>query len=310
MQKPRLVAIDMDGTLLGSDGRVSARNLQALADAENAGIEIVIATGRRHSYAMKVLRDVQLHAQSALVSSNGTVIRTVGSGLLHRQHMQTSTARWLCEHVAEFRKTMVITFDLVGMDGEDTRGSLVVEAVDDLHASIGRWMQANEPYIEQVRLLEDALAGDPPIQMMLCGSIPRMRAAEALLLEHPRILPVGSTAETVDAEVTLHRTEYPDRDLCILDILPAGVSKASALRHLAELRGFGMEDVLAIGDNWNDVPMLQAAGSAVLMSNAPGDLKQMAAERGWTIGPSNDEDGVAVSLEAILELSQAAAISA
>ena len=159
MKKPRLAAIDMDGTLLGSNGRVSERNLAALRRAEEAGIEVVIATGRRHSYALRVLRELGLNPANALVSSNGTVIRTVGSELMHRHHMETSTARWLCEHVAEFRKTMVITFDLVDSHGEDRRGSLVVESLEDLHASIGRWMDANEPYIAQVDFLEEALGG-------------------------------------------------------------------------------------------------------------------------------------------------------
>ena len=304
MRKPRLAAIDMDGTLLGSNGRVSERNLAALRRAEEAGIEVVIATGRRHSYALRVLRELGLNPANALVSSNGTVIRTVGSELMHRQHMETSTARWVCEHVAEFRSTMVITFDMVDSDGEDRRGALVVESMDDLHASIGRWMDANEPYIAQVNLLEDALEGAAPIQMMLCGTVSRMAEAEARLLEHPRIFFGDDGAKSAEAEVTLHRTAYPDRDLCILDILPAQVSKASALRHLAELRGLGMEDVLAIGDNWNDLPMLEAAGSAVLMSNAPEDLKRLAEKRGWAIGPSNDQDGVAEALEAVMELTE------
>ncbi len=303
MKKPRLVAIDMDGTLLGSDGQVSARNLQAMRDAEAAGIEVVIATGRRHSYALRVLRDLDLTASNAVVSSNGTVIRTVGSELLHRRHLPASTARWLCEHVRDFRNSMVITFDLVGSDGEDRRGALVVEELEDLHASIGRWMEVNAPYIAHVRPLEDALDGEAPIQMMLCGGVQRMREAEALLREHPGVQNGDALPENPAAEVTLHRTEYPDRDLCILDILPANVSKASALQHLCELRGFGMEDVMAIGDNWNDLPMLEATGSPVLMSNAPADLVELAQTRGWAIAPSNEHDGVAETLEAVLQLS-------
>ena len=296
----KLIALDMDGTLLGSNGRVSERNAAALRAAEAAGIEVVIATGRRHCYAMHILRDLKLHHANALVSSNGTVIRTIGSELVHRSHMPLSTARWLCKHVADFRNTLVLTFDNVGSDGEDTRGALVVENPAELHGSIGRWMLVNEPYIAHVGSLEEALDGDPPIQMMLCGPVARMREAEALLLQHPRVTPVGSEATIPDAEVALHRTEYPERDLCILDILPAGCSKASALLHLAELRGISMQEVLAIGDNWNDVPMLEAAGQAVLMSNAPEDLKQIAHARGWALGLSNDEDGVAVAIEAVL----------
>lgn len=296
---PRLIAIDLDGTLLNSDGRVSQRNLSALRLAEAAGSEIVIATGRRHCYAMRVLRDLHLHANSAVVSSNGTVIRTIDSRLLHRTHLSTDTARWLCDHLAGFRNTLVMTFDTVGPSGEDSRGALVCEHLDDLHASIGRWMASNEPYIQRVDHLEDALHGDPPIQMMLCGSVSRMAEAEHRLLEHPLVTAVGS-AEQPGAEVSLHRTIYPEKDLSLVDILPAGTSKASALQHLAELRGIPTSSILAIGDNWNDVPMLRLAGQAVLMSNAPADLKLLAKKSGWQVAGSNDADGVALAIEAAL----------
>jgi hydroxymethylpyrimidine pyrophosphatase-like HAD family hydrolase len=99
----------------------------------------------------------------------------------------------------------------------------------------------------------------------------------------------------------LHRTEYVERDLSIVDILPAGCSKGSALVRLAALRGVRMEEMLAIGDNWNDVSMLEAAGRAVLMQNAPEDLKEGAESRGWSMGGRHDEDGVAVTIEAVLD---------
>jgi hydroxymethylpyrimidine pyrophosphatase-like HAD family hydrolase len=297
---PRLIAIDMDGTLLNSDSRVSPRNLAALKLAASSGVEVVIATGRRHCYAMRVLRPLHLDAESALVSSNGTVIRTIGSELLHRTYLPLETAHWLCRHLGEFRNTLVLTFDRVTPDGEDTRGALVCEHLDDLHASIGRWMTSNEPYIQQVARLEDALHNDAPIQAMLCGPVQRMAAAEARLLEDHRVTAVGEP-ERPGATITLHRTIYPDKDLCIVDILPAGCSKASALRHLTHLRGLSMRDVLAIGDNWNDLPMLQHAGRAVLMANAPAELHTLARRHGWTIAPTNDEHGVAVAIESALE---------
>jgi HAD superfamily hydrolase (TIGR01484 family) len=289
---PRLLAIDLDGTLLNSEGQVSPRNLAALRLAESAGAEIVIATGRRHCYAMRVLRALNLHPGSALVSSNGTVIRTLDSQLLHRAHLPLETARWLCNHLEDFRNTLVLTFDRVGPDGEDSRGALVLEArdaqFDELHRSIGRWMASNEPYIAHVARLQDALHADAPIQMMLCGTIARMAEAETHLLQHP--------ASSV-SEITLHRTIYPDRDLSMVDILPSGSSKASALEFLAQRHGIALADILAIGDNWNDVPMLQLAGHAVLMFNAPADLKALAHQSGWTLAPSNDKDGVAAVIE-------------
>ena len=319
---PRLIAIDLDGTLLNSSGHVSPRNLVALKLAESFGIEVVISTGRRHSFAMRVLRDLNLRHTSAVVSSNGTVVRTIGSELIHCTHLPLSTARWLCSHLNDYRNTLVLTFDLTGPDGDDSRGALIVQHLDELHSSIGRWMRANQPYIQHVTRIEDALqpGANPPIQMMLCGPIDRMRQAEALLSQHPLVTPVGEhetpqaeallnqhplvtpvgDPESPQAEVALHRTTYPETDLTLLDILPAGCSKASALEHLAKLRGITSADILAIGDNWNDVAMLRLAGHAALMSNAPDDLKALASASGWIVVPSNDEDGVAVAIESVL----------
>ena len=300
----------MDGTLLNDEGRVSARNLAALQAAHAAGIEVVVATGRRHSYAMHVLRALELPHTCTLVSSNGTVTRTFGSGtvaaqLIARNHMPHKTALWLCGHIDEFRNALVFTFDRVGSDGDDVRGALVVEHLDELNASIGRWMAANEPYIAHVIPIESALdAGltDAPIQAMLCGTIERMRRAEARLLEHPGVMAVGHTTPVVEPhhQIALHRTEYPGRDLSILDILPAGCSKGAALLSFAASRELEAAQILAIGDNWNDVPMLEIAGSAVVMANAPDDLKVLARARGWRIGRSNNEDGVAEAIESAL----------
>ena len=346
-----MIAIDMDGTLLGDDGRVSPRNLAALRAAQAAGIEVIIATGRRHSYAMHVLRPLGLEPASVLISSNGTVTRTFGfaapggelipSQLIARTYLPRAAALWLCSHIDEFRNALVLTFDRVGPDGDDTRGALVVEHLDELNASIGRWMAANEPYIAHVKPIEGALNGsdsDAPIQAMLCGTVDRMRRAEARLLEHPGITasghPSGRSGATMNGPgttgpkssgapsfpassetgsrytnpgvtepevlITLHRTEYPGRDLSILDILPAGCSKGAALLSLAATQGLVPMQILAIGDNWNDVSMLEAAGSAVLMDNAPEDLKALARTRGWRLGNSNSADGVADAIEAAL----------
>ncbi|MGP8259679.1 MAG: HAD-IIB family hydrolase [Acidobacteriaceae bacterium] len=315
----RLIAIDLDGTLLGDDGRVSPRNLAALYAAQARGIQLVVATGRRHSFAMRALRLLGLHPDSILISSNGTVTRTVGacatswrqgrcseeaipSRLLARTHLPHATAVWLCAHVAEFRNAFVLTFDRTQPDGEDSRGALVVERLDHLTASISRWMAANEPYLSQVMPIEDALAdpSDPPIQAMLCGTLERMARAEARLLEHPGVAVSGQASESAPHQLTLHRTEYPARDLSILDILPAGCSKGAALMTLAHARGIDAAEMLAIGDNWNDVSMLEAAGRAVLMDNASEELKAIARSRGWSIVRSNHDDGVADAIEGAL----------
>ena len=323
-----MLAVDMDGTLLGGDGQVSPRNLAALKAAERAGVEVVVATGRRHSYAMRQLRGLGLREENALISSNGAVTRTLGAQLLERTLLPRETAEWLCGHLGVYRSSLLLTFDRVKPDGDDSRGALVVEALEELNASIGRWMAANEPYLEKVVPIERALENEGLIQMMLTGPIERMRAAEALLLASPKVQAVGLTPlrkgevrdlqrgveagepagrmqavpqAATQSEAALHRTEYPERDLSIVDILPAGCSKGLALMQLAEDRGVKAEEIVAIGDNWNDVSMLEAAGRAVLMGNAPEDLKEVGRGRGWLMGKRNDEDGVADVVGMVLD---------
>jgi HAD superfamily hydrolase (TIGR01484 family) len=311
----RMIAVDMDGTLLGSNGRVSAENLAALRAAEAAGIEVVVATGRRHCYAMRILRELGLGAENALVSSNGTVTRTVGTGvdgtrLIERTLMTRETALWVCGQLSEFRNALVITFDRVQADGEDARGALVVEELEELHGSIGRWMEANAAYIEHVRPIEAALErdGEAPIQMMLCGTIERMRRAEARLVENPRVFaPAVSPAERMaEAEIMLSRTEYAEKDLSLLDILPAGCSKGMALLRLAAARGIQPAEMMGIGDNWNDLSMLEVVGRPVLMENAPEELKSLARERGWRVGGHHDQHGVAAAIGEMLTAAGAA----
>ncbi len=294
----RVIALDLDGTLLSHDGRCGPANVSALRAAEAAGVAVVIATGRRHMYALKVLGDLGLAQDTVLVSSNGAVVRTFGSALVERNLMEIETARWLCGLLGEFRNALVLTFDRTSPWGEDERGALVVEELAFLHDSIGKWMEANAPYIEHVVPIERALNGVAPIQMMLCGTVERMRRAEALMLESPLVHAVGATG--VGGLISLNRTEYPERDLSIVDILPAGCSKGAAVLRLAARRGIAAADVMAIGDNWNDLSMLQVAGWPVLMGNAPADLLAVAADRGWRVAPACCDEGVAeVVLEAL-----------
>ena len=291
--------MDLDGTLLGPSGQVSERNLQAMRAAEAAGIRIVVATGRRHTYAMKLLRELGLSDSSTLVSSNGTVTSTLDSSLLSRAQLSRSASEWVCGRLSEFRDALVMTFDRVGPDGEEVRGSLVVEDLRTVKASIERWVAANETSIMEVRPIERALEAAEPIQMMLCGSLDRMHRAEARLLEDSRVLGVGE-AMRPGVDVVLNRTSYPERDLCILDILPYGCSKGMALLRLASQWALPPEAIMAIGDNWNDVSMFEVAGWPVLMGNAMEELKEMAATKFWNITERNDEDGVAIAIEGVL----------
>lgn len=279
-----LVAIDVDGTLLPTFGQaLTARTARALKAAQQAGITVAIATGRRVAYTAPLLQGLDLRADMPLIASNGAVIRTLGGEPIDRSHMPARVARGLCGLLRPFG-ALVFTFDKPG------RGELVLENLGQAEGRISLWIEANRNAIEVVHPLEDALYdGEDPIQGMVAGNLNRMRDAEAAL----RASPWGAACDCI-------RTEYPARDLCILDLLPHGVSKGWALQRLAGRLGFGPRETMAIGDNWNDVDMLEWAGQSVVMGNAAAALRALAKTRGWKQAPANDHDGVAVVLEAAI----------
>lgn len=277
----RLIAIDIDGTLLDSQSQISPANLDALQRAHSAGVEIVLVTGRRHKFALPVAQ--LLGFDVWIISSNGAVTRSALGESFHRDLMPRATAVKICRHMRDFRDHMVITFDREGM------GAIVCENHEHLYGVIQRWMEKNAPYIEYVSPIEKALLEDP-IQTMFCGPVEMMQRAQQQLL----------TAEFAD-EVTVLRTQYDHRDLTIVDILNAGCSKGHAVERWAAYRGISRDEVMAIGDNYNDIEMLAYAGHPVIMGNASDELKQ----NGWTVTLHNDESGVAAAIEQVLDANAA-----
>jgi Cof subfamily protein (haloacid dehalogenase superfamily) len=269
----RLLATDIDGTLLNPQFQISEGDMEALHRAHAAGIEIVLVTGRRHTFALPIAR--QLGFDLWLISSNGAVTRSLSGETFHRDLMAAETCRQICNAMQEFRGNLVLTFD------RETKGAIVLEKLDELGASIRRWIEKNMEFIEFVIPVQDALTNDP-IQAMFCGTMERMSAALRALEN------VG-----LDGKITVLRTEYPARDLSMIDILNAGCSKGHALERWARHRGYRRDEVMAVGDNHNDVEMLEFAGHPVIMGNACEELRG----RGWLVTRGNDACGVAAAVE-------------
>lgn len=271
----RLIAIDIDGTLLDPTFQITEANLAALQRAHHGGIEIVLVTGRRHTFALPVAET--LGFEVSLISSNGAVTKSSSGDLFHRDLLPAATARAICEYMREYRDCLVLTFDIIG------RGEVVLEQTVS-HPSIQRWMEKNAEYIDRVVPIERSLSTDP-VQAMFCGGVARMRRAENRLVD-------------AGFPVTLLKTQYVARDLCILDILNQGCSKGHALERWTRHRGFERGQVMAIGDNYNDIEMLEFAGVPVIMGNASDDLKQ----NGWHVTLANDQSGVAAAVEQLLRI--------
>ncbi|HST11677.1 MAG TPA: HAD-IIB family hydrolase, partial [Terriglobales bacterium] len=236
----QLLALDIDGTLLNSQFQISDADLSALGRAHDAGIEVALVTGRRHDFALPIAQ--QLGFDLWLISSNGAITRSLSGETFYRDLLPSQVCRELCGAMLDFRGNTVLTFD------KRAKGSIVLEHMDELENSIRRWLEKNLEYIDFVIPIENALVTDP-VQAMFCGPIARMHEALAAL-ENCRLAD----------QITVLRTEYPARDLSIVDILNRNCSKGHALERWAGFRGLTRDRVMAIGDNYNDVEMLAFAG--------------------------------------------------
>jgi Cof subfamily protein (haloacid dehalogenase superfamily) len=272
----RLIAIDIDGTLLDSHGTIPPENAAALARASAAGAEIVLATGRRFDFARPIFEQLVpcLDAELTLILSNGAVVKRHDGETLVRHLLSREIARGVLAAVPEHRATAAVLFDRV------REGQIVYEAIDWAHPLHGRFFEMNRPFLAEVSPLEDALTEDP-LQVMFTGGCADMRR----LFDRLR--------EIDGAPYAVALTEYAFRDFSLVDVIKAGCSKGAALSEWAARRGIAAHDVMAIGDNLNDLQMLEFAGHPVLMGNAVPELKT----RGWPVTASNDAAGVARAIE-------------
>src|SRR6202140_3313053 len=270
----RLIAIDIDGTLLNPEFQISPTDLAALRRADAEGVEVILVTARRHTFALPIAQ--QLGFDLWLITSNGAITRSLSGETFHRDLLPEPTCRELVGRLRDFRGQTVLTFDSTGP------GTIVVARLDDLENSIQRWLEKNMEYIKFVVPIEDALTTDP-VQAMFCGPVEQMR----------RVL---QALESCAMPITVLRTEYPGRDLSIVDVLNAGCPKGHALERWAKHRGITPAQVMAIGDNYNDIEMLAFAGRPFIMGNASEELRT----RGWKLARSNAESGVAAAVEHVL----------
>jgi Cof subfamily protein (haloacid dehalogenase superfamily) len=258
--RPKVVACDLDGTLLRSDGTVDERTRHAIARVEAAGSLFVLCTARPTRW-MRPLGEALGHRGVAICANGGVVWD------LHTESV-----------VEAFPLEPAITRDVVALLKAALPGSAwAVERTtgfgrEPRYAS--RWPVPEDTITDSV----EALISEPAVKVMLRHD---HLLADALL-ERAREV-VGHLAELT----------HSNSNDGLLEISAAGVSKASTLARLCGERGIGPEDVIAFGDMPNDVPMLRWAGRAVAVANAHPDVLEAAHTR----TASNDEAGVAIVLE-------------
>jgi len=266
----KLIGIDVDGTLLDSGGRFPQANRDAIHAAVEAGVHVALVTGRSYPFARPVADG--LPANLTLIVSNGAVERGMDGSTRARRLLDKNVARTVLDANAGHRAATALVFD------RDVHGQIVFETMDWSHPGRKGYWARNKSYIARSVPLEDALTEDP-IQVMFNGGYADMR-----------VLADEIRAQAHDVNVSL--TEYVHRDFSLVDVTSPVATKGHALESCARSLGLVREQVMAIGDNFNDLEMLEFAGTPVVMANAVEPLKT----RGFHETGGQDEAGVAQAI--------------
>ena len=266
----RLIGIDIDGTLLDSRGQMPAANREAIHEAVAAGVHVALVTGRSYPFARPVADP--LPPAVTLIVSNGAIERAMDGGTLARRLLDRRVAHAVLDVTRPYRDAAALIFD------RDAERQVVFETMDWEQPNRKGYWSRNQSLIDRAVPLELALTEDP-IQVMFNGGVLQMRAlAEAL----------GTAAR----EYAVSLTEYEHRDFSLIDVTSPQATKGRALAWRAEQLGLSRDEVMAVGDNFNDLEMLEFAGTPVVMGNAVAPLR----ERGWHVTAGQDEAGLAQAI--------------
>ena len=263
----RLIGLDVDGTLLDSRGHLPSSNRDANFEAVASGIHVALVTGRSYPFARPVAHT--LPESITLIVSSGAVERTMDGSVLARRLLDRRVAIDVLEATRPHRDHAALIFD------RDETNQIVFETMDWEHPGRKAYWLRNQHLIGQTVPLEAALTEDP-VEVMFNGGADAMRGLTEALRREAR-------------EFAVSLTEYVHRDFSLVDVTAPTATKGHALAWRAEQLGLRREEVMAVGDNFNDLEMLEYAGTPVVMANAVEGLKRS----GWQVTRHQDDAGLA-----------------
>jgi hypothetical protein len=269
----RLIALDIDGTLLDEQSHLPASNRDAVAEAAARGIEIALVTGRRYDFATPIAR--QFPCPLTMIVNNGALVKSSAGDTQFVNLLPRGIAAKVLDQAAPFRELASVCFN------RPLENQVIYERIDWEDPLRRGYFERNREYLGEMSPLGNCLTEDP-IQVMFTGYANQMREVEVFLSQLP-----------IAAHFSLARTIYDKRDFGLVDVIAQGCSKGATLAEWVRRRGWSRDDVMAIGDNLNDLEMLQFAGLPVVMGNSVPELKTL----GWRETLSNDQGGVAAAIE-------------
>lgn len=278
----RLLALDLDGTLLNSHGELSKRNARALELARASGVRIALVTGRRFRDVRPLALELGLDVP--VIAHNGALTK-------HARTLETVVALLLPLEAAHevLRIGRAAGADAMVSDDHEGMGLLVYDRISEGNEALASYIawsrrivgdRAQES-VRHVPSLENYL-DHSPVHIGFSGTCARMQHLSELI---ERELP---------DDVRVLRTIYPRKDFALIDVLNPQASKGAGLAAIAHERNLTRDEVMAVGDNFNDVEMLEFAGTGVVMGNADPLLRE---RDGFHLTATNDEDGVAAAIE-------------
>jgi hypothetical protein len=269
----RLIGLDIDGTLLDEHSRLPAANRDAVAEASARGIEIALVTGRRYDFAIPIAQ--QFPCPLTMIVNNGALVKSSSGETQLVNLLPVSVAEHVLEETSNYREMASVCFN------RPRENQVIYEQIDYEDPLRGAYFVRNREYLGVMSPLRDCLTEDP-IQVMFTGYANQAREVETFLSHLP-----------FTSEFSVAMTVYEKRDFGLVDVIAPGCSKGATLAEWVRRRGFQREDVMAMGDNLNDMEMLQYAGLPIVMGNSVPELKTM----GWHETLSNDQCGVAAAIE-------------
>jgi 5-amino-6-(5-phospho-D-ribitylamino)uracil phosphatase len=275
----RMIAIDLDGTLLSPDGSVSLRNRLAVRKALEAGLLVCFATGRNWTESQTILDAVE-HYDTAVFVGGAMVIDTRNGQTLHRMGMQPQLAREICSVIESLGHAALALQD-TGQTGVDYYATAGVQ----MNEATLRWMEVTTAKVRPMPNLSEYSHEHTirvgivaaPNEVVRVKQIVKQRLGERVLCQ---ILYVPAYAVEV------------------MEVFDPAVNKWEGVLHAARRHGVEPHDIVAIGDDVNDIPMIANAGLGVAMGNAKAEVKAVAKR----VIKSNQEDGLADFLEELVAL--------
>jgi|SRR5579884_1254081 len=278
MGQYRLIVIDLDGTLLSPQGQVTPRVKQAVHRALSAGLLVCFATGRNWMESRDVLEALE-HYPTAVFVGGAMVIDTHQRVTLHRTMMEPQLAAAVCMSLEESGHAALALQD-AGARGVDY---LVTSGVPLNHAT-RRWMELTKAKLHEVESL-GRYPHEQTVRVGICAEPDEVRRVKREL------------EERFGSRVLCQNLMVPAYGVEVLEVFDPAVNKWEGVLHLARHHGIEPAQIVAIGDDINDLPMIRNAGLGAAMGNARDEVKA-AAQR--IIG-SNSEDGLAAFLEELID---------